>query len=121
MTEKMLRSLVIKKSLLVLLFLMSFSLLKAQKTYKINYYDNGSVKSHGWMNNGLKDGYWKFYYENSILKEEGHFFQNQKHNYWFYYETNGKKIKEGHYDIGKKTKWWSFYNNKVLLVKKITN
>ncbi len=35
MIEKMLRSLVIKKSLLVLLFLMSFSLLKAQKPNKL--------------------------------------------------------------------------------------
>lgn len=118
MKEKMLPNLFYKISFLFLIFFQSFIDIKVQKTYEINYFENGHVKSHGWKDNGKKVEYWKYYYPTGILKSEGHYINNIKNKYWFYYETNGKKTKEGHYINGKKENWWSFYNNQGKLSSK---
>jgi antitoxin component YwqK of YwqJK toxin-antitoxin module len=54
--------------------------------------------------------YSKIYFENGNLKSEGWLYENQKIDYWFYYYENGNKKEEGHYDRNKKIKWWIFYD-----------
>lgn len=58
------------------------------KIYVKNYFDNGQMKSEGWMKKNQKEGYWFSYYENGNKKEEGHFKNNKKAKWWIYYNVN---------------------------------
>ena len=46
--------------------------------YQKTYYNNGQIKSEGWLSDNKKTEYWKFYFENGNLKSEGHFNNNLK-------------------------------------------
>ncbi|MDD7886910.1 toxin-antitoxin system YwqK family antitoxin [Flavivirga sp. 57AJ16] len=84
----------------------------AQTSYKKTYYDNGHIKSEGWINNDHKKiNYWTFYYPNGHVKKEGHFQQDKPVKYWYFYAENGNKKSEGHFIDGKKNNWWLFYND----------
>ncbi len=83
----------------------------AQKSYKKSYYDNGSIKSEGWIHNNKKIAYWTFYYPNGRIEKEGHFQQDKPIKYWYFYIENGNKRSEGHYINGKKNNWWLFYDD----------
>lgn len=77
-----------------ILTLLYFSTAAVEKTYLKSYYENGTIKAEGWMN------------------------ENQKVDYWFYYYENGNKKEEGHYSNNKKTQWWLFYDTKGTIQKK---
>ncbi|CAM3091740.1 toxin-antitoxin system YwqK family antitoxin [Flavobacterium frigoris] len=62
--------------------------------------------------------YFKNYYENGNMKSEGWLYENQKVDYWFYYYENGTKKEEGHFEDNKKIKWWIFYDIKESIQKK---
>lgn len=108
----------------IILFFISNSILDGvhskneNNIYLKKYYDNGSIKSEGWSNEGFKTGYWKFYFKNGEKSEEGYFQSNQRKNYWYFYHENGKIKKEGHFLKGKKTDWWSFYNKNGKIIHK---
>ncbi len=121
MIEKMLRSLGIKKSLFILLFLLSFSVLKAQKTYSKIYYSNGQLKEEGWLTNKTKTDYWKFYYPNGNLKKEGHYQNGLSNKYWIFYTENNTKMEEGHFENGKMVGWWISYENDLFNKCQIVN
>ncbi len=104
--------------------------LSGDKSYIKNYHENGQIKSEGWINNNLKDGYWFTYYENGLKKEEGHFKNNKKIKWWIFYDIksniekkcefendkmngysitylNGDPIRGEKYKFGKKVKQWN--------------
>ena len=43
--------------------------INAQESYKKTYYDNGNLKSEGWISNNKKIKYWTFYYPNGRVKK----------------------------------------------------
>ncbi len=81
------------KAIYIFFLLLSFGF-TTDKIYVKNYYENGKMKTEGWM------------------------LQNKKIDYWFYYFDNGNVKQEGHYLNGKKTKWWIFYNSNEEVIKK---
>ncbi|MDO5978159.1 toxin-antitoxin system YwqK family antitoxin [Flavivirga spongiicola] len=98
-------------TLLTLYMIFFFTLsVCAQELYKKTYYDNGNIKSEGWISNNKKIKYWTFYYSNGRVKKEGHFQQDKPIKYWYFYVENGKKKSEGHFINGKKNNWWLFYD-----------
>ena len=62
--------------------------------------------------------YCKVFYQNGQLKSEGWVRNNQKTGYWFYYNADGVKLEEGHYKNDKKIKWWILYNDNAEIIKK---
>ncbi len=93
------------------LFIMSFSILE-EKRYERNYYDNGMLKSEGWMRYTTKTDYWRFYYPNGKLSEQGFFEYDKKEKYWFFYDENRIRTEEGHYQNNERDGWWLYYDNK---------
>lgn len=96
--------------LLIVLFTLLY-VTSTEKTYNKTYYDNGSIKQEGWMQNNQKVDYWKFYSNNGSLKKEGHFLDDKEVKYWYFYHTNGIKKSEGHFINGGKNNWWIFYDD----------
>lgn len=82
-----------------------------QKVYQKNYFDNGKIKSEGWIENDKKEKYWVFYYKNGNIKEKGHYKNGLRNKYWYFYNRDTSKDKEGHFVNGLKNKWWLFYDN----------
>ncbi|MCB4799144.1 toxin-antitoxin system YwqK family antitoxin [Neotamlana laminarinivorans] len=83
----------------------------AQKHYQRNYFDNGKLKSCGWLDSSKnKIGYWKTFYSNGKLKEGGHFKNNMRAKFWVFYNQEGKKTSEGHFKNNQKIDWWVFYD-----------
>jgi antitoxin component YwqK of YwqJK toxin-antitoxin module len=78
--------------------------------YHKEYYESGKTKAEGWVQKGVKTGYWKFYDIDGNVSEKGHYTSGKRENYWYFYRTNGIRSKEGHYYNGQKTDWWLYYN-----------
>ncbi|MFY7670445.1 toxin-antitoxin system YwqK family antitoxin [Tenacibaculum sp. MEBiC06402] len=101
-----------KIRLVIALFLLILSsTCFAQKFYQKNYFENGKIKSEGWIENDKKENYWVFYYKNGNIKEKGHYIKGLRDKYWYFYNRNSSKDKEGHFVKGQKNKWWLFYGN----------
>ncbi|MGI9551209.1 MAG: toxin-antitoxin system YwqK family antitoxin [Aurantibacter sp.] len=80
------------------------------KHYQKEFYDNGKIRSEGWLANNTKIGYWKFYYSNGEISEEGSYISNKRERYWFFYDANRVLAREGHYRNGTMNGWWLFYD-----------
>ncbi|EAR00496.1 toxin-antitoxin system YwqK family antitoxin [Maribacter sp. HTCC2170] len=78
--------------------------------YHKEYYESGRTKSEGWLENGIKNGYWKFYHKNGKIAEQGHFKKDVRERYWHFYNPNKMRIKEGGYSNGEMANWWIFYD-----------
>ncbi|RKE98418.1 toxin-antitoxin system YwqK family antitoxin [Ichthyenterobacterium magnum] len=118
-TDKSFLICLLKKHITLFLFIL-FSCLSAfgQKTYQKTYFDNGNLKSEGWVENNQKTKYWKFYYKNGTLKKEGRFNKGKETKYWYFYRADGTKEKEGHFNNGVKNKWWLFYDDMEMIIHK---
>ncbi|WP_026450358.1 toxin-antitoxin system YwqK family antitoxin [Aequorivita capsosiphonis] len=79
------------------------------KQYIKNYYENGIIKSEGWLVNNYKSGYWKFYTQNANLSSKGPFKNNKKNGYWYFFDEGANLKKEGHFVNGSAENWWIFY------------
>ncbi len=90
----------------------------ALKLYQRDYYQNGKLKSEGWLRMGEKSDYWKYYHPNGAIAQKGHYKNNQRADYWYFYEEDGKISSEGHYKNGKKADWWLFYDENGLVIHK---
>lgn len=77
--------------------------------YVKSFFDNGTLKSEGWIDADQKENYWYFYYPNQKVKAKGSYQQNTKEGYWYFYTENGSPEKEGHYKKGVPTSWWRYY------------
>ena len=60
-----------------------------KKSYQKNYYENGKIKSEGWLYNNLKNGFWRFYKNNQLVLE-GKYLNNKKKGTWKIYDETGK-------------------------------
>jgi len=81
-----------------------------EKTYSKEFYENGHVKSEGWLTMDIKTDYWIYYHPNGVIKAKGHFKNNKKTGYWYFYSEINEKLKEGHYYNGLAEQWWIFYD-----------
>ena len=88
------------------------------KEYIREVNDAGKITAEGWVENGMKSGYWKFYFSNSQLKQEGTFKDGVRQNYWYFYHPNGQQKQEGHFNQGQRIDWWIYYNKKGHLIHK---
>ncbi len=66
------------------------------------YYENGTVSSEGFLENGKPNGYWKTYYESGILKSEGNRRNFELDSTWVFYNEKGDIILKINYKKGKK-------------------
>lgn len=82
--------------------------------YTKNYFENGIIKSEGWVENDKKIKYWYYYNSNGSLKAKGHYDNDRKNQYWFYYDDKGNIAKEGLYENDKKSGWWKNYKNDTI-------
>ena len=96
----------------------SSAFVNPSREYHKDYYENGLIKSEGWINGEKRSGYWKFYFESGKVAFEGHFKSDEKEGYWYYYFPNGQLQKEGHYSLGNAVNWWIYYNKKGQVVHK---
>lgn len=83
--------------------------------YTRTYYDNGQLRSEGWILNKKKTNYWKFYYSKGGMKAKGHFKDGIKAKYWYYYDHDGNKAREGNYKNGLREGWWKYYKNDTII------
>jgi len=81
-----------------------------EKSYLKNFYQNGKLKSEGWLINDKKGLFWIYYFENGETKSEGRYAQENKQGYWKDYYKGGIIKAEGRYKKGAKTDWWIFYD-----------
>ncbi len=120
-------------------FLLSFVVLSfvsyAQRIDKL-YYEDGSIKAEGILENGIKSGHWHFYYPSGELSSIENYRENQLDGtikyfddqanliaieFWnlgvqqdssIYFYPNGKVEKRGVFEDGLyEGKWKFFYNN----------
>ncbi len=98
------------KALLFLTLVLFIGNAADEKTYEKTYYDNGNLKSEGWLRYNVKTDYWKFYHENGKISEQGHYEYGKREKYWFFYTKNRVRAKEGHYIKGEQVDWWLFYD-----------
>ena len=99
------------------IFFLGFNLYSQKKS--TFYYDNGSVKSHGYIVNGKKEGVWKFYYENGKVKERGIFKSDVKDGSWVYHTKEGKLDYYIEYVEGDKIfqQWYNHKNAKRYFIR----
>ena len=111
--------------LFAFVFITGFS--SEDNTYQKTYYENGTLKSEGWLRFNVKTGYWKFYHETGKIASQGHYEYDKKEKYWYFYDTNRVRTQEGHFTNDKKVNWWLFYdkqgrvNHKCQLNKGVKN
>lgn len=74
---------------------------QSPKTYQKTYFDNGNIKSEGWIQNNLKTDYWFYYYENGRKKEEGHYKNDKKTKWWVFYDVNEEVVKKSKFENDK--------------------
>jgi antitoxin component YwqK of YwqJK toxin-antitoxin module len=96
----------------VFIFLILFYLpIFGDKIYVKNYFENGQIKSEGWMSNNEKDGYWFTYHENGSKKEEGHFKNNKKTKWWINYDNQSKIERKCEFENNLMNGFCIIYNN----------
>ncbi len=78
--------------------------------YKYNYFNDGTIKSEGYYENGVPQGNWKFYYPNGTLEREGLVENEMLQLYWKFYYDNGTLKEEGSYTDNLRTGLWIFYH-----------
>ncbi len=81
--------------------------------YKTSYFEDGSLKSVGWLKNGIQDSSWIFYYEKGIKKSEGSFKNGQKEGAWSYFSEDGRNKASGFFIEGKGT-YREYFDNGVV-------
>lgn len=85
----------LKKSLIFLIFIFSGNLLIGQFVnrdsihYKAFYFDDENMSSEGYMIDGKPDGYWITYYENGLRKTEGNRSNQLLNGPWRFYDEYG--------------------------------
>ena len=73
------------------------------------YYENGTLKSKGIKQNGLKEGAWMFYYENGNKKKEVFFRNDIEDGEWKMWHEKGKLYIEQIKTLGKSEGYWKEY------------
>ncbi|WP_281541377.1 toxin-antitoxin system YwqK family antitoxin [Maribacter aestuarii] len=98
--------------LFALFLLLGFTVVSEEKTYDKTFYDNGKLKSEGWLRYNVKTDYWKYYHENGKISSQGSYVYGKEDGYWYFYDKNRIRTKEGHYEEGEQINWWLYYDAK---------
>ena len=98
-----------------ILLTFTFFQVSGQKFYSKEYYDNGKLKSEGWLNQNQKVDYWFYYFENGNKKEEGHFINNKKCKWWIFYNPNEEITKKCEFKNGLINGFSLFYRNSHII------
>ena len=106
-----------KHFLLFTLTCLAFAFTFAQSDNKrVEYYDDGGLKSEGHYSSGKKEGPWVFYFEGDGKKKqmEGIFKGGVKYGHWKTYYRSGQVKAEGSFtdNLGQATKTgtWTWYH-----------
>jgi antitoxin component YwqK of YwqJK toxin-antitoxin module len=86
----------------------------AGKKFIRELYLNGNVKYEGYIENGLREGYWKFFYEDGSIRKHGEYANGTKSHWWEEFYFNGRIKSEGLYINGVKNHFWTFYDENGL-------
>ncbi|NVK03452.1 MAG: hypothetical protein HWD92_01460 [Flavobacteriia bacterium] len=78
-------------------------------------YDNGTVASEGYLENGQPEGYWKSYYPSGILKSEGNREDHLLEGEWKFYTDSGTIANVIRYSAGKKEGLSETYRDSVVV------
>ncbi len=92
----------VKRGIFLLLACFLINYLPAQDVYQKFYYQDGTLSSEGYMNNGKTTGYWKSYYHNGMLRSEGNRKDFLLDSLWKFYNTEGELASEITYKEGLK-------------------
>lgn len=84
-------------------------------TYKKSFYENGRLKSEGWMEDNRKNKYWFHYYPNGNIKSKGHYDDDLKVKYWYHFDQFGNTLEEGHYKNDLRDGWWKVFKQDTIL------
>ena len=57
------------------------------------YWDNGNLKSEGFLNDTTKTGVWKLYNPQNELKQKGKYLNGEKEGLWFFYTSSNSEHK----------------------------
>lgn len=103
------------KKVFFILILFTFFQVSAQKIYFKEYYDNGKIKSEGWLNQNKKVNYWFYYFENGNKKEEGHFINNKKCEWWISYNSEEQINKKCEFENDQLNGFSIFYKSSQII------
>lgn len=65
----------------------------AERTERIDYHKDGSVKARGTMRDGELDGYWEWFRKDGTKMRSGHFDIGRQVGEWTTYDATGKPHK----------------------------
>lgn len=82
------------------------------KNFIQEFYESGHVKYEGYINDGLKEGYWKYFFEDGRVRKHGEYLEGTKAYWWEEFYFNGRLKSEGMYLNGEKDHFWVFYDDK---------
>ena len=111
-----------KNSILLLFFLPLFSFAQfvdsSHENYKVYYYENGSISSEGFLEEGKPNGYWITYYPNQLRKSEGNRKNFLLDGEWKFYDEKGNIENSIVYVEDKKTGSYKSFDDNCYLLKK---
>lgn len=98
-------------------FVIIFSLIFAQK--KVEYWDNGEMKSQGNFKNGFKVGEWKFFFYNGALYQQGEYYVAEHADTFLIVDpkTKMESVKIVHQEEDLKTGRWVEYDKDGTLLR----
>ena len=94
----------------------------AQKVEEIGFYEDGSMKIQGGMDDlSKREGVWKYWYKNGQLWSECDYKEGDKHGKSTVYYDNGQKRYEGQYINDKQVGIWRFWDVNGALITEMDN
>lgn len=79
------------------------------------FYDDGSLSSEGYIEDGQPEGYWKSYFPNGTLKSEGDRVDHFLNGPWRFYNQEGELVNIIRYSFGKKQGLSETFQDSVLI------
>ena len=68
-----------------------------KKFTDVPFTGNVTGKTHGYLNNGIKEGAWVFHWSNGTLKEKGNYENGRREGVWLSYSYTGGLFSKGNY------------------------
>ncbi len=84
--------------------------------YEVQYYENGKRKMEGPYRNGVRDGKWMAWYDNDTVWSIGFYNNGKRNGLSAVYHPNGVKYYDKNYKNDVAEGKWSFYNEEGSLV-----
>ena len=80
------------------------------------YYENGTLKMSGVLQDGHREGEWKSYFEDGKVQSTGFFKNGLRYGPATVYHPTGQLFQEGCYDDGRRCGMWKFYDEQGYLL-----